>query len=251
VIPRIGVVDVTVGIPTWNRSHLLRGAIESVLAQRYQNFTLIVSDNASEDDTATVVAAYRDPRIVFSPLKANIGRAANFNRLIQLAKTEFVVLLGDDDQLHPEHLSLTVDALRRRPAVGVIHTGYSITDEFDNILSLYIRPKVQKDSITIETGAQFLERSMKAGTDTCFSSAVFRKAALVGAGGLHTEDGAIDDFPLFMRIATRWDFAYRNTPLATMRAHNGASSSSLGWFTPRGFRTTRAVPDSLYERSPS
>src|SRR4029453_15047217 len=53
---------------------------------------------------------------------------------------------------------------------------------------------------------------------------------------------------LFMRIATRWDFAYLSAPLAVMRAHSGASSSALGWFTPRGFRATRALPDSLYER---
>jgi glycosyltransferase involved in cell wall biosynthesis len=246
--PGNGFADVTVGIPTRNRSRLLRRAIESVLAQRYRNLALIVSDNASEDDTPDVVASLRDPRVVYRPLETNIGRAANFNRLIELAETEFVVLLGDDDQLHPDHLLLTVDALRRRPAVGVIHTGYSIVDELDNTLSLHALPKVRKNSVAIESGAEFLERSMKAGTDTCFSSAVFRKAALVGAGGLHKEDGVIDDFPLFMRIATRWDFAYLNTPLAVMRAHVGASSSSLGSFTPRGFRTTRAVPDSLYER---
>jgi glycosyltransferase involved in cell wall biosynthesis len=245
--PGIGIADVTVGIPTWNRSRLLRRAIESVLAQRYRNFTLIVSDNASEDDTADVVASFRDPRVVYRPLETNIGRPANTNRLVELAETEFVVLLGDDDQLHPDHLLLTVDALRCRPAVGVIHTGYSIVNEFDETLALHARPKVHKNSVAIESGAEFLERSMKAGTDTCFSSAVFRKAALVGAGGLRKEDGVIDDFPLFMRIATRWDFAYLNAPLAVMRAHADASSSSLGWFTPRGFRTMRAVPDSLYE----
>jgi hypothetical protein len=144
-------------------------------------------------------------------------------------------------------LLLTIDALRRRPTVGVIYTGYSIVDEFDNPLSMCTRPKMRNNSVAIESGPQFLERSMKAGTEVCFSSAVFRKQALEGAGGLHKEDGVIDDVPLFMRIATRWDFAYVNAPLAVMGAHEGASSSSLGWFTPYGFRTTRALPDSLYE----
>ena len=99
---------VTVGIPTYNRSQLLKRSIASVLRQSYRGFKLVVSDNASDDDTASVVASFRDPRLVYRPLERNIGRAANFNRLIDLAETEFVVLMGDDDQLHPEHLSRTV-----------------------------------------------------------------------------------------------------------------------------------------------
>ena len=121
-------VDVTVGIPTRNRSRLLARSIASVLGQSYRHFTLVVSDNASDDDTASVVASFRDPRLVYRPLERNIGRAANFNRLIELAETEFVVLLGDDDELHPDHLSLTVDALKRWPTVGVAHTGCVIVD---------------------------------------------------------------------------------------------------------------------------
>ena len=51
-------VDVTVGIPTRNRSPLLGKAIASVLRQSYRDFTLVVSDNASDDDTASVVASF-------------------------------------------------------------------------------------------------------------------------------------------------------------------------------------------------
>ena len=47
-----------------------------------------------------MVASFHDPRLVYLPLEHNIGRAANTNRLIELAETEFVVLLGDDDELH-------------------------------------------------------------------------------------------------------------------------------------------------------
>ena len=69
-----------------------------------------------------------DPRLVYLPLDRNIGRAANHNRLMELAETEFLVLTGDDDELHPDHLSLTIDALRRFPSVGVAHAGCAIVD---------------------------------------------------------------------------------------------------------------------------
>jgi glycosyltransferase involved in cell wall biosynthesis len=241
-------VDVTVGIPTRNRSLLLKEAIESVLSQTHRDFTLIVSDNASEDDTAEVVRSIPDPRVAYSAVTTNVGRAGNFNRLVELAETEFVLLLGDDDKLHPDHLARTLDALERYPRVGVVHTGFSLIDESSNVLDPHVGEDDSRDAIVVEPGAQFVERSMSSFPKVCFSSVVFRKAAFVGAGMLQPEDGLIDDFPLFMRIATRWDFAYVDSSLAEMRAHAGAQSTPLGSFTPRGYRTSRSVPDELYAR---
>jgi hypothetical protein len=157
------------------------------------------------------------------------------------------MLLGDDDALHPDHLRLTVEAIEHRPAVGVVHTGYAIVDELDNDLPSQPRPSIERNAVVLESGAEFLERTMGAGTQVCFSSALFRRQALVSGGGLRPEDGVVDDFPLLMRMATSWDFAYVNAPLAVLRAHDEASSSTLGSFTPRGYRTTRAVPEILYQ----
>ncbi len=238
--------DVTVGIPTRNRSELLGRAIASVLDQSYRNFTLVVCDNASDDDTAGVVASFGDPRLVYRPTERTISMGANFNRIIELAETEFVLMLGDDDELLPDHLSLTVDALRRWPTAGVAHTGYGIVDGHGNTLVAHAGPDNGKHSLEFESGAQFLERSMKMGPYVCLSSALFRKAALIGAGQLRPEDGVIDDFPLLMRVATDWDYAYVNRPLAVLTAHSEAASSSLGWFTPDGFRSSRSLPDILY-----
>jgi glycosyltransferase involved in cell wall biosynthesis len=239
--------DVTVGIPTRNRSQLLGTAIASVLGQSYRHFTLVVSDNASEDDTAGVVASFHDPRLVYRPLESGISMAANFNRVIELADTEFLVMLGDDDELHRDHLSLTVEMLKRWPTVGVAHTGYVIVDSHGNALASKVSSKKDEHSIEFESGAEFLERSMKSGPSVHFSSATFRKAALVSGGGLRPEDGVIDDFPLLMRIANDWDYAYLNRPLAVLRAHDDAASSSLGSFGPEGFRSSRSLPDILYD----
>jgi hypothetical protein len=101
--------------------------------------------------------------------------------------------------------------------------------------------------IVLESGAEFLERCMTSEWTVCFSSTTFRRMALVRARGLRPEDGVIDDLPLLMRIATEWDFAYVNRPLAVKRAHSEAASSSIGSFTPDGWRPSRSLPDVLYE----
>lgn len=245
--PEGSTADVTVGIPTWNRSESLRRAIASVLRQSYSSFILVVSDNASDDDTADVIASFDDSRLQYRPLDRNIGRPGNTNRLIELAETEFVVLLGDDDELHRDHLSYTVEALRRWPTVGVAHTGCELIDHDGDTLDPAVRLLKKKEETTRQSGMDFLERSMRSGWMVCWSSAVFRKQALEAAGGLRPEDGVIDDLPLLMRIATSWDFAYVNRPLAKMTAHADSSSSALGTRTAGTFRSSRAQPDLLYE----
>ena len=102
---------VTVGIPTFNRADLLRETIESVLGQTYRNFRVIVSDNASTDETQEVVASVSDARLEYVRADKNIGMIGNFNRLIKLTDTEFLMLLPDDDCLHPDYLRSVVEVL--------------------------------------------------------------------------------------------------------------------------------------------
>ena len=240
--------SVTVGIPTRNRSGLLRRTIESVLAQTYPSFTLVVSDNGSDDDTAEVVASYEDPRLVYRPRDPPVERAENYNGLVESAETDFVVLVADDDELLPDHLALSVEALERWPSAGVAHTGYLMIDGDGNTLAQHVSPFRTGELLVFESGRDFLERSMrKSGPTMAFSSAVFRKAAFLDGDRLRLRDGVSDDFPLFLRIATRWDFAYVNRALALVRAHEETSSSELGSFTEGGFRSSRSAADVLYE----
>jgi glycosyltransferase involved in cell wall biosynthesis len=227
---------------------MLRRSIESVLEQSHRRFTMIVSDNASEDDTAEVVAFFDDPRIVYRRPDRLVPRPENYNRLVGMAETEYVVLLADDDELHPDHLAVTLEAIERWPTVGVAHTGRLIVDANDEVLSPHDNPFKSQEPFIFESGAQFLERMMrKSAPPMAFSSAIFRKAAFLGSGGLREEDGITDDFALLMRAATGWDFAYVNSPLARVRAHAEASSSELGLFMPGGFRTARCMADVFYE----
>ena len=126
--------DVTVCIGTYNRARWLRAAIESVLSQTYDRFLVLVSDNASEDDTRDVMQLFDDPRVVYLPLAENIGRSANEERLMSLLETEYAVFLGDDDALPPTHLESTLGAIRERPTVGVVHTSCILVDGEDRVL---------------------------------------------------------------------------------------------------------------------
>lgn len=218
---------VTVGIPTYNRAALLRDTIESVLAQTYREFRLIISDNASTDETPQILASYRDPRIDYIRGERNIGMIGNFNRVISRAETEFLIILPDDDLLYPEYLRAVMELFDRYPRVGVVHTAF---DEID------IDSRVQKHGTSfvksshrwkvVEPGLAFLERSMTS-TALCQSSATFRTRAILEAGGLKEQDEPFADVPLFMRIAQHWDLAYLDQPLIAFRVHDQTETSQL------------------------
>lgn len=106
---------VSVGVPVWNAGKLIGEAIESVLAQSYPNIELIISDNASTDDTGAICQEYaaKDPRVRYHRNATNIGAHRNFLRLIDLAGGKFFTWLASDDLLlEKDSLAAIVDYMQ-------------------------------------------------------------------------------------------------------------------------------------------
>ena len=183
-------VKVTVGIPTFNRAGWLRESIESVLAQTFADFRLIVSDNASDDDTPEVVRSFDDERIHYVRSERNVGPVGNFNRLIALAETEFLVLLPDDDVLYPGHLAATIDVLERFDTVGLVHSAFEFIDAQSRVVR-GVEPLGSRSPVKIDRRDRALEYLMVSDWGLCFPSVAYRTKAILEAGGLREEAGAL------------------------------------------------------------
>lgn len=122
---------VSVGVPVYNGERYLARALDSLLAQDFSDFEIIICDNASTDSTMGIGTAYakRDPRIRYHRNPTNLGLAGNFNRTFELARGEYFRWATHDDWHAPESLSLTVKALDSNPAAALCATGVSIVDQ--------------------------------------------------------------------------------------------------------------------------
>ena len=216
----------TVGIPTFNRAAWLGEAIESVLAQTFTDFRLIVSDNASDDDTPEVVRSFADERIEYVRSEHNVGSIGNCNRLVDLAETEFLVLLPDDDLLYPGHLQAAVEVLDRFEHVGLAHSAFDVIDMQSRVVER-VDLLGSRSPVTIERDGRALERLMVAEWPMCFSSIVYRTEVLRAAGGFRAQEEPFCDFELWMRIAAEWDFAYLGQQLAGFRVHDGSVTTKV------------------------
>ena len=116
---------VSICIPTYNRASMLREAVTSALAQDYANLEVVVSDNASTDDTSKVVNEFNDPRIKYFRNSVNIGVFQNFSKAAyKYARGKYAMLLADDDYL--------IDNSYITKAVGLLEKNNKIVMVFAN-----------------------------------------------------------------------------------------------------------------------
>lgn len=108
---------ISIGLPVYNGENYLAEAIESILAQSYRDFELIISDNESTDGTEEICRAYaaQDSRVRYERQPRNLGAAPNYNLLVERAQGEFFKWAAHDDNLRPDFLARCVEALDHEP----------------------------------------------------------------------------------------------------------------------------------------
>lgn len=120
---------VSIIIPTYNRERLIARSVKSVLNQTYQDFELIIVDDASTDNTEEVVSSFNDERIRYVRHKENKGEAAARNTGIKAARGDYIAYQDSDDEWFPEKLARQIELLQdASPEVGVIYTGFWKTE---------------------------------------------------------------------------------------------------------------------------
>lgn len=123
---------VSIGLAVFNGERYLREAIDSILAQTFTDFELIISDNASTDGTAEICREYEklDARIRYQRNNRNIGGANNENLTFRQSRGRYFRLAAHDDLLHPTLLERCVEVLDSHPDVVVCHPATVVIDEF-------------------------------------------------------------------------------------------------------------------------
>jgi len=123
---------VSIGLPVYNGEKLLRRALDSLLAQEYANFELIISDNASTDGTEGICREYaaRDNRIRYIRQTKNMGGQENFNFVLHEANGEYFMWAAFDDQWATSFIHSLLESLMNNPgAVGAFCPYQLIDDE--------------------------------------------------------------------------------------------------------------------------
>jgi glycosyltransferase involved in cell wall biosynthesis len=212
---------VTIAIPTYNRAGLIGETIKSVLSQTYQDFDLLVSDDASTDNTREVVASFNDPRIRYYHHESNIGLARNYQFVLQEPKTEFVSYLSDDDLYCPDHLETALHALDLYPQAAYFA---SAARYFGGEETGLLRPRAITDTQTQLLYFAPSEAVHFLGIDPPGLMTVCRRKALDTL--LYWPPSNYQPIDLFMQpqLMTRGGITFSNRPVYMFRLHTGNAS---------------------------
>jgi glycosyltransferase involved in cell wall biosynthesis len=205
-MPKLSVI-----IPTHNRADVISTAIASVLGQTYQDFEIVVVDDASTDGTAAVVKGLKDPRIRYIRNEINKGDAGSRNIGILNSDSEYIGFLDDDDEWLPEKLELQIKPLEKNPPeVGGVYTNTLIIDRCSGKVS---------NSITPEPRGKLAEEILRTNPVTT-SSVLLRRRCFSKVGLFDESMPCSSDYDMWIRISKEFHFEFISKPLVRYYEHD-------------------------------
>lgn len=216
---------ISVCIPSYNCASFLAEAIDSVMAQSYTDFELLVIDDCSSDSSAEIIAGYaeKDPRIVYLRNETNLGMVANWNRCIELAKGEYIhYLFADDTFASPECLAKMLNVIESDPAISLVVSARNIIDEDSRVKRVASHFKDKK----LVPGTEVIRRCLYEGRNLVGEPSVvmFRKSQALR--GFHPGYAQFVDLEMWFHILEQGKFAYLAEPLASFRDHPGQQTKA-------------------------
>jgi len=209
-MPKVSVI-----IPTYNRAGYIEEAIDSVLAQTYKDFEIIVIDDGSTDKTRKVLRKYTG-QIRYFP-QENQGVAVSRNKGIAVSRGEYVAFLDSDDAWLPKKLERQVAFLEEHPDIALVCGEVFLMDEKGETIH-----HVPHDRELPLTFKNLFEQSL-----IHVPTTMVRRQILEEAGGFDPAVDTSEDYDLWLRIIKKHRGHYMELPLAKYRLHQDSLMSNL------------------------
>ncbi|WP_413172238.1 glycosyltransferase family 2 protein [Anabaena azotica] len=224
----------SIGLPVYNGEKFIQESLDSLLNQTFGDFELIISDNASTDNTEEICRNYaaQDQRICYYRQDSNIGCARNFNRVLELSKSEYFKWAAYDDLHAPDFISKCMQILEQNPDYILCHSHTYFIDEQGKFLQNY---NINLNTNSAKLQVRFNELLTKHLGYQMYG--VIRKSALEKIppmGGYGNADGI-----LLLRLGMIGQFYEIPEYLFFARSH---SQQSLSMFFPNYLEITNNNP---------
>jgi len=214
---------VSVVIPTYNRALKVLEAVDSVLAQGFGDFEIIVVDDGSTDDTGARLAARAEPRLRYVR-QANRKTASARNAGVAAARGNLVSFLDSDDLWKPDKLGREVEFLARHPDIGAVfsdlekHDGAEFTPSFMRASAEFSR-RLTRDrrADALVLSPREMRHHLLQEAPVMPTAFTIRRELFDASGGFTSGLEPFEDWEFFLRLSRTVAFGYIDRPLAVLR----------------------------------
>jgi glycosyltransferase involved in cell wall biosynthesis len=233
----------SIGVPTFNRHDLLRETLDSILAQDFADFEVIVGNDYTQEFLTEEMIGISDPRVRFVNHPRNLREVGNMNALLAAATGRYFTWLFDDDLIEPGFLRAAHDILLKEDFPPALFPRYGMLHDDEP----YRPTRIMPGGVTRLTGEEFLRsyfsRRLKViSTTGFFATENFRKTT----GGVEELcDSAIGlycEYLLLVKCALLGRITYVDSPYVVFRVHSeswGSSNTELNKYLQGGERLVR------------
>lgn len=202
-MPKVSVI-----LPAYNAEKYINEAVDSILAQTFRDFELIVINDCSRDRTEELLLAYTDPRLVYLKNEVNLGVAGTLNKGLSVAKGEYIARMDADDISLPQRFEMQVAYLDAHPDTAVLGTAL---ERFGEGIPSQIRrfsaaPAAMKADLLFACGL-------------AHPSVMMRRQVVADLGGYDRAYEGLEDYELWCRVAREHAVTALDTVLLRYRVH--------------------------------
>jgi len=243
---------VTIAFPVYNGENYMTQALDSILAQTFTDFEVIISDNCSTDSTPDIARAYaeRDPRVRYHRNQSNIGANPNFNQTVGMARGRYFKWAAHDDVLAPTYLERCVAELEADPSVVLAHSYTRLINEDGSDVPLDEHTIFTENGGVIYVGMDSRDRQLDSPKPSVRLSEIIHRTSwcyeifgVMRLDALRRTPLIVDyygaDKSLLAELATLGRYAIVPEPLFYNRRHEAQSMSQItteartSWSNPK------------------
>ena len=220
-------------VPAYNAAQYISKTLDSILNQSFQDFEIVIIDDGSSDQTASIIDQYDDPRIRYHH-QANSGKPAiPRNRAIKKARGEFIFIFDSDDIMLPEKLATTIECMEQTPQAGLAFTGFACIDEGGHVINPdFLAPYETLHSlekIAVSDNAYLIQarealKGLAVSNYLGTSGVAIRRGVFEQVGGFDEDVRNSDDYLMWQAIASCYGFIYIPAIFHQYRVRSGSIS---------------------------
>ena len=212
-------------IPCYKLAHLLPECVNSILAQTFESFEILIMDDCSPDNTPEIARSFPDPRVIHVRNEPNLGHLRNYNKGIGMARGKYIWLISADDRLRSEHvLERYVKVLDENSRVGYCFcAGHALHDDREAGI---IPSSRYRETDGIFNGREFLLDLLK-GNFILAASGMARKECYEKVSYFPEDMPYGGDWYLWCMYALNYDVAFFAEPMVDYRVHDLSMSTIM------------------------